>query len=151
MPNADKGNREWPPPAETEALPTNRLKANQAACLPAASSFTASVVSGLPPIPHSPLTTSEIFTQVTPRMFSPSIETIASVNFWMIWRFCSGLKIAAKPHFFFQLHQGGRLLLESRLPVRRPVLIRVPGGSTPASLRSGQSVNPPIAAQLFQA
>jgi hypothetical protein len=26
-----------------------------------------------------------------PRMFSPSIETMASVNFWMICRFCSGL------------------------------------------------------------
>jgi hypothetical protein len=26
-----------------------------------------------------------------PRMFSPSIEIMASVNFWMICRFCSGL------------------------------------------------------------
>jgi hypothetical protein len=43
-----------------------------AAWRPAASSLTASVVSGLPPMPHSPLVTSEIFTQVTPRMFSPS-------------------------------------------------------------------------------
>jgi hypothetical protein len=58
---------------------------------PAASSLTASVVSGWPPMPHSPLLTSEIFTQVTPRMFSPSIETMASVSFWMICRFCSGL------------------------------------------------------------
>ncbi len=40
---------------------------------------------------QSPLATSEIFTVVTPRMFSPSIETMASVNLWMISRFCSGL------------------------------------------------------------
>ena len=67
-------------------------RSHYAAGRPAASSITASVVSGLPPMPHSPLVTSEIFTQVTPRMFSPSIETMASVNFCMICRFCSGLK-----------------------------------------------------------
>src|SRR6204780_5885760 len=67
------------------------VRAGYAAWRPAASSLTASVVSGLPPMPHSPLLTSEIFTQVPPRMFSPSIETMASVNFWMICRFCSGL------------------------------------------------------------
>jgi hypothetical protein len=33
-------------------------------------------------MPHSPLATSEILTQVTPRMFSPSIDTIASVSFF---------------------------------------------------------------------
>jgi hypothetical protein len=46
--------------------------------------LTAAVVSGWPPMPHSPLATSEILTQVTPRMFSPSIETIASVSFLII-------------------------------------------------------------------
>jgi hypothetical protein len=34
-----------------------------------------------PPIPHSPLATSEVLAQVTPRMFSPSIDTMASVSF----------------------------------------------------------------------
>ena len=75
------------------AIPSSdaRPMARHAAFRPAASSLTASVVTGLPPMPHSPLVTSEIFTQVTPRMFSPSTETMASVNFWMICRFCSGL------------------------------------------------------------
>ena len=48
---------------------------------PAASSLTASVVIGLPPMPQSPLLTSVSFTHVEPRKFSPSIETMASVNF----------------------------------------------------------------------
>lgn len=42
---------------------------------PAARARTSSVLSGLPPMPQSPLWTSSITTQVTPRMFSPSIET----------------------------------------------------------------------------
>ena len=41
-----------------------------AARRPAANSLTASVVSGLPPIPHSPLLTSKIFTHVTPRIYA---------------------------------------------------------------------------------
>jgi hypothetical protein len=48
--------------------------------LPAARAFTSLVVSGLPPIPHSPLFTSSTTTQVTWRMFSPSMETIVSVR-----------------------------------------------------------------------
>ena len=60
--------------------------------------------------------------------------------------------VAAEAAFLLSTSsKQGRLLLQSRLPVRRPVLIRAPGGSTPASLRSGQSFNPTIAAQLFQA
>jgi hypothetical protein len=39
---------------------------------------------GQPPMPHSPLVTSEILTQVTSRMFAPSINTMASVNFLII-------------------------------------------------------------------
>jgi hypothetical protein len=40
-------------------------------------------------MPQSPLSTSSMTHQVTGRMFSPSIETIASVSLPMIWRFCS--------------------------------------------------------------
>ena len=47
-------------------------------------SLTAAVVTALPPTPHSPLATSEILTHVAPRIFSPSIETIASVSFSII-------------------------------------------------------------------
>src|SRR5215475_13772307 len=53
---------------------------------------TSLVVSALPPMPQSPLSTSSIVTQVTPRMFSPSIETMASVSFLMICLFWSLLK-----------------------------------------------------------
>ena len=42
--------------------------------------LTSSVLSGLPPMPQSPLCTSSTTTQVTPRMFSPSVETIVSVR-----------------------------------------------------------------------
>jgi hypothetical protein len=44
------------------------------------------VVNALPPIAQSPLCTSSSTHQVTPRMFSPSIETIASVSFCTISR-----------------------------------------------------------------
>src|SRR6266550_2009289 len=60
--------------------------------LPAANALTASVVSAFPPMPHSPLLTSSIVTQVTWRMFSPSIETIASVTFSIIAFFCESEK-----------------------------------------------------------
>src|SRR5438046_1543080 len=43
-------------------------------------SRTASAVSGLPPMAHCPLSTSCTRTQVTPRIFSPSTDTIASVT-----------------------------------------------------------------------
>jgi hypothetical protein len=52
-----------------------------AAFHPAAGCLTASVVTGWPPMPHSPLAASEILTQVTPRIFSPSIDTITSAVF----------------------------------------------------------------------
>ena len=65
------------------------LNITHTACRQAASSLTASVVCSWAPMPHSPFVISEIFTQVTLRMFSPSIETMASVNFWMICRLCS--------------------------------------------------------------
>src|SRR5258708_5303483 len=45
------------------------VRERHAAWRPLASCLTASVVNGLPPMPHSPLATSEILTQVTPRMF----------------------------------------------------------------------------------
>jgi hypothetical protein len=48
------------------------------------------VVSGLPAIPQLPLATSSTTHQVTGRMFSPSICTIASVSRRMISSFCSG-------------------------------------------------------------
>jgi hypothetical protein len=70
---------------DTAAVP---LSLRQAADLPAAIALTISVVRAFPPIPHDPLFTSSIVTQVTPRIFSPSIETIASVNFSMISFFC---------------------------------------------------------------
>ena len=40
-----------------------------------------------PPMPQSPLLASSMTTQVTPRMFSPSISTIVSVSFSIISRF----------------------------------------------------------------
>ena len=58
---------------------------------PAASAFTSLVVRGLPPIPQSPLLTSSITTHVTGRMFSPSIDTIASVSLRIIYCFCIGV------------------------------------------------------------
>src|SRR6185503_15982791 len=54
------------------------------AALPAANACTSLVVRALPPMPQSPLSTSSTVTHVTPRMFSPSIETMASVSFLMI-------------------------------------------------------------------
>jgi hypothetical protein len=60
--------------------------------LHAAIAFTFSDVGLSPPIAQSPLATSLIFTQVTPRMFSPSTETIASVTFSISCRFWSGVK-----------------------------------------------------------
>jgi hypothetical protein len=59
------------------------------AAFPCASACTSAVVRALSPIPQSPLSTSSTTHQVTLRMFSPSIETIASVSLLMIWRFCS--------------------------------------------------------------
>src|SRR6478736_3014062 len=47
----------------------------------AAIALTSAVVSGLPPIAHSPLSISCTRTQVTGRIGSPSTETIASVTF----------------------------------------------------------------------
>jgi hypothetical protein len=47
------------------------------------------VVSALPPISQSPLSTSSTTHHVALRMFSPSIETMASVSLRIIWRFCS--------------------------------------------------------------
>ena len=44
--------------------------------------------SAFPPIPQSPLLTSSISTVVTPRMFSPSMETIVSVSLAIISCFC---------------------------------------------------------------
>src|SRR4051794_22170142 len=58
---------------------------------PAASAWTACVVSARPPMPQSPLWTSSTRTQVTPRMFSPSTATIASVSPSTIWRLLSSL------------------------------------------------------------
>ena len=60
--------------------------------VPAASAWTASVVRAWPPMAQSPLLTSSMTHQVTPRMFSPSTLTIASVSRSAIWVFCSGVK-----------------------------------------------------------
>src|SRR4051795_13354937 len=60
--------------------------------VPAARACTASVVRACPPIPQSPLLTSSTTTQVTPRMFSPSISTIVSVSFSIISCFWSSRK-----------------------------------------------------------
>src|SRR6516164_761611 len=62
------------------------------AAFPRARACTSAVVRALPPIPQSPLSTSWTRQKVTMRMFSPSIETSASVSLLMIWRFCSLLK-----------------------------------------------------------
>src|SRR5215472_16247534 len=62
--------------------------ASAAAPVPAARACTSWVVSALPPIAQSPLCTSSSTHQVTPRMFSPSIDTIASVSFCTISRRC---------------------------------------------------------------
>src|SRR5215831_7025205 len=75
-------------PAPLANAPTTLRGQPQAACLPVARAFTSSVVNGVPPIPKSPLFTSSITTQVTLRMFSPSIQTTASVSFFTISRFC---------------------------------------------------------------
>src|ERR1700741_906461 len=64
-------------------------KPRRHAAFPRARAWTSAVVMGLPPIPQSPLSTSSPTDLVTLRMFSPSIETSASVSLLMIWRFCS--------------------------------------------------------------
>src|ERR1700710_664561 len=46
-------------------------------------------------MPQSPLRTSSTTTQVTPRMFSPSIETIASVRRSTICFFCSDVNTSS--------------------------------------------------------
>src|SRR5579862_7708246 len=46
-------------------------------------------------MPQSPLRTSSTTTHVTPRMFSPSIETIASVRRATICPFCSGVNTSS--------------------------------------------------------
>src|SRR5262245_35949316 len=64
-------------------------RSDRHAAFPRAKACTSAVVRALPPIPQSPLSTSSTTHQVTPRMLSPSIETIASVSLLIIWRFCS--------------------------------------------------------------
>ena len=54
------------------------------AAFPRARAWTSAVVIALPPIPQSPLSTSSTMQKVTWRMFSPSIDTIASVSLLMI-------------------------------------------------------------------
>src|SRR6201984_3753128 len=66
-------------------------KPRRHAAFPRARAGRSAVGRALPPIPQSPLSTSSTTHQVTLRMFSPSIETIASVSLLMIWRFCSPL------------------------------------------------------------
>jgi hypothetical protein len=61
----------------------------------AARALTSCVVRGLPAIPQSPLRTSSTTTQVTGRMASPSIATIASVSSETIRRFCSGVNTSS--------------------------------------------------------
>src|SRR5262249_40263478 len=73
------------------AGPTS-LQSDESYYLPAASAFTSSVVSGFPPIHHSPLFTSSTTTQVTCRIFSPSTLTMASVSFFTISCFCESEK-----------------------------------------------------------
>ena len=81
---------------------------------PAAITFTSAVVSDLPPIPQLPLLTYSTITKVTERMFSPSMETIASVSLWMISRFLR-LREDAFDHFY--LNQGHDRLLSEFCPL----------------------------------
>src|SRR5215469_17244677 len=76
------------PPVSVPVQPAvTPAAASAAAPVPAARACTSWVVSALPPIAQSPLCTSSSTHQVTPRMFSPSIDTIASVSFCTIsWR-----------------------------------------------------------------
>src|SRR5262249_39396141 len=64
--------------------------------LPAARSFTSPAGLGLPPLPpslpQSPPLTSSTITKVTGRMFSPSMETMASVSLRIMSRFWASLK-----------------------------------------------------------
>src|SRR6266567_931786 len=63
--------------------------------LPFANAFAPSVDSGWPPIPHSPLFTFSIMTQVIARRCSPPMETIASVSFLIICSFCWVVKTSS--------------------------------------------------------
>ena len=91
--------------------------------MPAARACTSWVVSAFPPIAQSPLCTSSSTHQVTPRMFSPSIDTIVSVSFCTISRRCEAEKtpsitltlisgIPYAPSVLF-LHCAGPRLLSS--------------------------------------
>jgi hypothetical protein len=61
-------------------------------------------------MPHSPLATSEILTHVTPRMFSPSIETIASVSFFDHLMLLFGIENILDHMSFNQWHLRSPLL-----------------------------------------
>src|SRR5262249_9715402 len=84
------GNRRrgLPNPAQNGCL---KRDGRQVLDFPAASAFTSLVDRGFPPTPQSPLLTSSTTTQVTDRMFSPSIETIVSVSLRIISCFCAGV------------------------------------------------------------
>src|SRR5215831_12567441 len=58
----------------------------------AANALTSSVVRAFPPTPHPPLAVSSKITTVYGRRASPSMATIASVNFLTTSFFCSLLK-----------------------------------------------------------
>jgi hypothetical protein len=53
---------------------------------------------------HSPLATSEISSQVTPRIFSPSIDAIASVNFLDHLMLLLGIEHVLDEMNFYQWH-----------------------------------------------
>jgi len=76
--------------------------------VPAAKAKTSAVVIGVPAMPQSPLWTSSTITQVTWRMFSPSIATIASVGSLTIRCFCSS---EHTPSMSLTLTSGIRALL----------------------------------------
>ncbi len=63
-------------------------------------------------MPQSPLLTSSMTTQVTPRMFSPSISTIVSVSFSIISCFCSSSKTPSMS-LTFTIGIGEHLLSDS--------------------------------------
>ena len=60
-------------------------------------------VRAFPPMPQLPLLTSSTITQVTSRIFSPSIETIASVSLRIISCFC-----AVREHAFYEFDLNQR-------------------------------------------
>jgi len=76
--------------------------------LPAASAFTSAVVRGLPPTAHSLLLTSSTTTHVTARMFSPSNDTIVSVNLRITSCFCACLKTPSTSFTFGRVIYGER-------------------------------------------